>query len=121
VSPAKTAEPIEMPFGLWDGMGPRNRVRWESTDAEVALATNFGTKVAISGFVRTIATRQLVMERGVSGRPTECRYCRTLHLRDVAMATIFWLSIYGMHVGSTWRIRLNRPCVAAMRLYVKLL
>jgi len=27
VSPAKTAEPIEMPFGLWAWMGPRNRVR----------------------------------------------------------------------------------------------
>ena len=26
VSPAKTAEPIEMPFGLWAWMGPRNRV-----------------------------------------------------------------------------------------------
>jgi len=24
VSPAKTAEPIEMPFGLWTQMGPRN-------------------------------------------------------------------------------------------------
>ena len=31
------------------------------------------------------------------------------------MATIFWLSIYGVHIGATWRIRLNRPCAAAMR------
>jgi len=42
-------------------------------------------------------------------------------LRYVAMATIFWLSIYGVHIGATWRIRLNRPCAAAMRSYVKLL
>jgi len=28
----------------------------------VAMATNFGTKIAITGFVRTRATRQLVME-----------------------------------------------------------
>jgi len=28
---------------------------------------------------------------------------------------------YGVHIGATWRIRRNRPCVAAMRLYVKLL
>jgi len=34
----------------------------------------------------------------------------TLHLRDVAMTTSFWLSIYGVHIGATWRIRLNRPC-----------
>ena len=45
----------------------------------------------------------------------------TLHLRDVAMAIIFWLSIYGMHIGATWRIRLNCLCAAVMRPYVKLL
>ena len=33
----------------------------------------------------------------------------------------FWLSIYGVHSGATWRIRLNRPCAAAMRPYGKLL
>ena len=44
-----------------------------------------------------------------------------LHLRDVVTATIFWLSVYGVHIGATWRIRLNRPCAAAMRPYVKLL
>ena len=27
----------------------------------------------------------------------------------------------GVHIGATWRIRLNRPCAAAMRPYVKLL
>jgi len=42
-------------------------------------------------------------------------------LRDVAMVTIFWLYIYGVHIGAIWRIRLNRPCAAAMRPYVKLL
>jgi len=42
-------------------------------------------------------------------------------LRDVVMATIFWLSIYGVHICATWRIRLNRAYAAAMRPYVKLL
>ena len=30
VGPAETAEPIEMPFGLWTRVGPRNhaRIRW---------------------------------------------------------------------------------------------
>ena len=37
------------------------------------------------------------------------------------MATIFWLSTYGVHIGATWRIRLNCPCAAAMRPCVKLL
>jgi len=26
-----------------------------------------------------------------------------------------------VHIDATWRIRLNRPCAAAMRPYVKLL
>jgi len=26
----------------------------------------------------------------------------TLQLKDVAMATIFFLSIYGVHIGATW-------------------
>jgi len=33
-SHVKTAEPIEMPFGLWARKGPRNRVRWTSCGAE---------------------------------------------------------------------------------------
>jgi len=43
------------------------------------------------------------------------------HIGYVATATTFWLSVYGVHIGAIWRIRLNRPCVAAMRPYVKLL
>jgi len=27
----------------------------------------------------------------------------------------------GVHIGATWRIRLNGPCAAAMRPYVKVL
>jgi len=45
----------------------------------------------------------------------------TVHLRDVAMVTIFWLSIYGVRITATWRIRLDRPCPAVMRPYVNLL
>jgi len=77
----------------------------------------------------------------------------TLHLRDVALATTFWLSILGVCFGvklsdediavfevlrdvamltvlafyiwgaldATSRIRLDRPCAAAMQPYVKLL
>ena len=44
-----------------------------------------------------------------------------LHLRDIAMATIFWLSVYGVHIGTTLQISLNHPCAAAMWPYVKLL
>ena len=42
-------------------------------------------------------------------------------LTDVAMATIFWLSIYRVHICPTWRIELNRPYAVAMQPYVRLL
>jgi len=46
---AKTAEPIEMPFGLWARMGPRNYMLDESPEVlrNVAMATNFGIKIAL--------------------------------------------------------------------------
>jgi len=43
VNCAKTAEPIEMPFALCTGMGPRNRALDEGREVlmDVAMATNF--------------------------------------------------------------------------------
>jgi len=53
VMSAKTAKSIEMPFGLWAWMGPRNRVLGESPQVlrVVAMATNFETQLAITGFL----------------------------------------------------------------------
>jgi len=42
-------------------------------------------------------------------------------LRTLPWQPFFWLSTYGVHIGATWRMRLNRACAAAMRPYVKLL
>ena len=71
--------------------------------------------------MRTIATRHLVMEGGLSGRTTECRYCRYHAPKVRCHGNHFWFSIYGVHIGATWLIRLNRRCAPAMRHYVKLL
>jgi len=64
VSCAITAEPIEMVFGLRTWIDPGNDVLDGGSQAlrDVAMSTNFGTKIAISGLLRTIATRKLVME-----------------------------------------------------------
>jgi len=62
-----------------------------------------GLILLLTGFVWMIVTKQLVKEAGLSGRPRECRYCQYLHLKDVAMATTFWLSIgynFGCMIGS---------------------
>jgi len=115
-----------MPFGLWARMGRRNHLLdgvqryWGTLPWQPIL----GLKLLLTGFVWTTATRQLVM-KGVwvvgqqnAGIVPYCRYhapkgrCRGNH---------FWFSIYGVHIGATWRIRLNCPCAAAMRPYVELL
>jgi len=80
------------------------------------MATNFGTKIAITGFVWTIATRQLVIEGVWVVSQQNADIADTLQLRDVAMATIF---VYGVYISATWRIRLNHPCVVAMWPYAK--
>ena len=55
----------------------------------VAMATNFGTKIAIN--LVYMSDRQFVMEgRCVVGRQN-ADIAVTLHLTDVAMAAIFWL------------------------------
>ena len=77
------------------------------------MTTNFGTKIAINWLCVNDTARQLIMEAGLSN-------ANTLHLRDVAMATIFAFYIW-VHTGDTWRTRLNYPCAPAMRPYVKLL
>ena len=53
VSPAETAAPIEMLFGLWAWMGHRNHVLDRGLEVlrDVAMTTNFGTQFAITGFV----------------------------------------------------------------------
>jgi len=47
---AITAEPVEMPFGLWARMGRRNHVLDGGLEMlrDVAMATKFGTKIAIN-------------------------------------------------------------------------
>ena len=46
----KTAEPIEMPFVLWARLGRRNRVLDGVPEVlrDIAMATNFGSKIAIN-------------------------------------------------------------------------
>ena len=49
---SKTAEPIEMPFGLCARVGRRNRVRWRTSALrDVTMAKHLGKQFAINGFV----------------------------------------------------------------------
>jgi len=50
---AKTSEPIKTLFGFWAHMSPRNHVLDGSPQVlrDIAMATNFGTEIVITGFV----------------------------------------------------------------------
>jgi len=55
---------------------------------DIAIATNFGTKIATTGFVWTTATRLLVVEGVCVVGQLNADIVDTLQLRDIAMATI---------------------------------
>jgi len=61
------------------------------------------------------------MEGALSGWLTKCRYFQYPATKGRCHGNHFCLSIYGMYIGATWRIRLNHPCAAVMQPYVKLL
>jgi len=71
---------------------------------DVAMATNFVTKVAITGFVWTIMTWLLVMEGVWVVGQQNADIVDTLQLRDVAVATIFgflYMSAHWRHLTNT--------------------
>ena len=111
-----------MPFGLWARMGPRNHVLdgVQRCGGTLPWQPILGLILLLTGFVWTIATRQLVTE-GFEWSADRCRYRRYPVPKGRCHGNYFWLSIYGVHIGATWRIRLNRACAAAMWPYVKLL
>jgi len=63
--------------------------------------------------------------RQKSGRPGNAR--RSIHTKRLSRGQNWhgvdadWGVLDGVHIGATWRIRLNRPRAAAMQPYVKLL
>ena len=77
---------------------------------DVAMATTFWLSIGYN-FACMIASDTLFDSRGYSRDRVSKGRCPGNH---------FWLSTYGVHIGATWRIRLNPPCAAAMRPYVKL-
>jgi len=111
-------------FGLWARLCRRNHALDGGPEVlrDVAMATNFGTQFDVTGFVGynfgcMIASDMLFDSRGgfFGVKLSDEDIAEIECLRVVAMATIFWLSIYGVHIVATWQIRLNRSCVAAMR------
>jgi len=84
-----------MPFRLWACMGRRDHVLDEVQRywGILPLQPILGLKLLLTGFVWTIAPKQLVMHGLWVVGQQNVDISDTLHLRDVAMATTFWLSM----------------------------
>ena len=72
---------------------------------DVAIATNFGTKIAINWLCVDDSDCAIGYKGGLSGRRQNADTADTLHLRDVAMATRFCLSMenFGCMIASDTR------------------
>jgi len=95
---------------LFDSRGWIFGVRLSECLRVVSMATSFGTKIAITSFVRMIVTRQLVVEGGLSGQLTEFRYCQYLAHRGHCHGNQFLaFCIRGAH----WRhlVNMTEPSV----------
>ena len=68
---------MEMTLALWAQMDCKNHVLdWgPAVLRNVAMATNFGTKIAIN-LLCVNDSDAIAYGGGLIGRPTECRYCR---------------------------------------------
>jgi len=81
---------------LWAGfLGQAIQWRQDKIESlrDVAMATNFGTKIAIIGFVWTTASKRLLMEGVLVVGRQKADIADSLQLRDVATTTTFWLSM----------------------------
>jgi len=63
----------------------------------------------------------LILQVGFRGQAIRWRHSRFWGSKRRCHSNHFWLSVYEVHIGPTWWLRLNRPCPAAMQPHVKLL
>jgi len=98
----KTAEPIEMPFRMWTRVGWRNLV----SDG-VQIPTREGAILrAKKGPAKDMHGGRYTRWHTQSNSAGNSTGTVGILIEDI---------LYGVHTGDTWRIRLNRPCAAAMR------
>jgi len=103
VSPAKTAEPIEMSFGVWSRVGPRNHVLDGGPDLR-GKGQFWGRKG------RPIVKYSDHLPWAVQKRLNWSRFCLGYAL-GLAQGSMCYMEV---HISTTWRIQLKHPCAAAI-------
>jgi len=98
----KTAEPIETPFWIRTRVGPRNHTL-DSVQIPTREGTTFRAKKGADPKHGRACPMSDILK---ASHQIWQRRCGT----DADWGVLNWV-----HIGATWRIRLNRPCAAAMR------
>jgi len=116
VSPGKKAKAIEMPFGqVQDSGGPKEPcIRWGPDPPwEGAILRGKANHCEVHGHFAVICAKRL--NRSI------CRLGCGLNWAEGYTSSIVFarwcqFALMGGHIAATWRIRLNNPPAAAMRL-----
>jgi len=105
VNCAKTAEPVEMPFGLWAGMCPRKHVLdgGPAVLSDVAITTNFGTQFAVICFIGCNFGSMIASDTLFDSRVLGFR----VKLSDEDMADIECLRVVAMATNFGTKIAIN--------------
>jgi len=94
---------------------------WQPQNGPVCCCCTLFAASVYHSVVWYLATRCLILGVGFRGQAIWWRHSRFWGYKGCCHGNHFWLSIYGVHIGAIWRIRLNCPCAAAMWPYVNLL
>ena len=124
VSCAKMAEPIEMPFGLWTGVGQGSMCYMEVRIGETWRI--WFSRPRSAALQKRLNRWQCHLGMDSGGPKELCiRWgSRSPYAKGKFLGAKTWTRVIprkhvlsGVHTGSTWQIPLNHPCAVAMRLW----
>ena len=122
---AKTAELIEMPFGLWTWVSPRKHVlhgaaHWRHL-ANTIEPSMFSGPTKIDEPVKNpfgvwtwVGAKNHILD-GVQIAPCQGAIFRGKDTKDILGMSGEKSCCMGVHSGTTWQIRFNSPCSAALQ------
>jgi len=103
MSCAKMAEPIEMLFGIWTWVGPRNHVL-DGVQIAPCEGAIFGERTCLG-----MPDNNLLWAVHKWLKHSRCHLGCGLEWAQGSTCYV------GVHIGATWRIRLNHPCSVAVQ------
>jgi len=112
VSPAKTAEPIEIPFGLWTWVSLRNHVRLGCRSPTGVGNFEEGKAAFFTSNVKKLSKNQKILRQGVATSYTEFCSIIMLNIPDLANVLFSFRSV--MKIATAGLVCKNRKQLACL-------